>query len=80
MVKRNIYSSRYLYFLLSRKDRKVVQVSPDWGKFLILSQNRRNILDYNKDTAELRTPIRLPGNLEMALSLYFGDFTRVDKQ
>ena len=72
----------YKYYLFSKENENIVEIQPDWGKFLIMPKEREKnekcsktdllILKYNKKTFELVSFLPMPYIFERGLALLSG--------
>ena len=72
LVKISHYESFYKYYLFNFINEDKVKVNLDWGRFLIVEKSNKSVLEYNSQTFELISFLRLPLILERGLALLSG--------
>ena len=72
LVKISHYESFYRYYLFNFTNEDKVKVNLDWGRFLVSNKLNKSVLEYNNQTFELISFLRLPLILERGLALLSG--------
>ena len=72
LVKISHYESFHRYYLFNFINEDRVKVNLDWGRFLIAEKLNKSVLEYNSQTFELVSFLRLPLILERGLTLLSG--------
>ena len=63
---------KYYLFSIQNQKQKKVEVDLDWGKFFIINQHQKQVLNYNPKNFEFSSALRLPLILERGLTLLSG--------
>ena len=72
LVKIPHYEKFYTYYLFKPSNEDKAKVNLDWGRFIMAKQSNCPVLEYDKQTFELRSNLRFPAIFERGLTLLSG--------
>ena len=72
LVKISHYEKFHAYYLLKSSNEDKAKVNLDWGRFIMAKQSNCLVLEYDKQTFELHSKLRLPAIFERGLTLLSG--------